>query len=401
MPTRRILPLCVVSRTNTGQWKAKYFPEDYATHAENITFTITTTTTTTTTTASTTATDADADADAYPAISSTGGGRGDNTSANSSSDGIHSVPIGGGGGGDGGGGGGGGGDGDGGSGHGGRVLGTPGAWRSHFAGTAPNADPGVHANASLGMFFLVRDKDGTRGFRTEGTHTTAGGGAGAGAGVGTVSWTVEVGVNEMVTLSTATAGVPDAAPALPSAPPTGTDGCTFPTKLSNDFDGTALAAAPAYFQDMHGAFEVVADPSPPPAPGTLHRQEGAADVNARGPAGAGVHWRNQGRGRGAGSHVLRQMAVGQPLGFHCTDNPPLSIIGSKAVAVGGGASFRFKAPTSHGHGTHGGGRATILREVGRRVGGSSSTHLDPPSHPNGGQVAFARPPARTPHGAHA
>ena len=39
--------------------------------------------------------------------------------------------------------------------------------------------------------------------------------------------------------------------------------------------------------------------------------------------------------------VLRQMAVGQPIGFHSTDGPPLSVIGSQVSSTDGSVSVDF------------------------------------------------------------
>jgi hypothetical protein len=40
-----------------------------------------------------------------------------------------------------------------------------------------------------------------------------------------------------------------------------------------------------------------------------------------------------GGGGGRGGMVLRQMAVGQPIGFHSTDNPPLAVVSAQAAAA--------------------------------------------------------------------
>ena len=39
--------------------------------------------------------------------------------------------------------------------------------------------------------------------------------------------------------------------------------------------------------------------------------------------------------------VLRQMAVGQPIGFHGTDTPPLSVLGSQLTSTDGSVSVDF------------------------------------------------------------
>jgi hypothetical protein len=163
---------------------------------------------------------------------------------------------------------------------------TLGVWRSHFRGANADTDPGGYANASAGTSFLVREANitgGADGFK------------------------IAVGVNDIVTITTKVAGVPDVAPVLPPSPPL----CTFPTQLEDDFDSVPLGSAAKYFQDMHGAFEAVHSSSSG-RPGT----------------------------------VLRQMAVGQPIGFHGTDNPPLSVVGAKyagTAACSAGVDFLIEA----------------------------------------------------------
>lgn len=167
----------------------------------------------------------------------------------------------------------------------GRALLVPsiklGVWRSHFAGVSESQDPGAYANASTNTRFLVREAD----------ITTA----------GSSGFTVAVGVNEIVTISTKMDRVPSVAPALPRSPPP----CTFPRTYADDFDSVAPGQEAKYFQDMHGAFEAVnsSDPS-----------------------------------RGM---VMRQMAVGQPIGFHSTDGPPLSVLGSQVSSSDGSVSVDF------------------------------------------------------------
>ena len=39
--------------------------------------------------------------------------------------------------------------------------------------------------------------------------------------------------------------------------------------------------------------------------------------------------------------VMRQMAVGEPIGFHSTDGPPLSVVGGQAVSSDGSVSADF------------------------------------------------------------
>ena len=177
------------------------------------------------------------------------------------------------------------------------AVAAPGAWRSHFAGRAPEVDPGADADASTGTFFLVRDRS-SAGVAVD-AHMP-----------GETRWNVTVGVNEIVTLSTETRGIPDVAPTLPRSPPRSSPSCEFPSVLREDFEGIAPAQAPKYFQDMHGAFEAVADDS---------------------------------KASREGKMVLRQMSVGQPIGFHEDDPPPLSIVGTKAAVSGGCVSVSFRA----------------------------------------------------------
>eukprot|EP01043_Picozoa_sp_COSAG02_P009614 COSAG02_NODE_328_length_24547_cov_4.124141_32_plen_317_part_00 len=156
-----------------------------------------------------------------------------------------------------------------------------GVWRSHFRGERESQDPGAYANSSTNTRFLVREAD----------VTTA----------GTSGFTIMVGVNEIVTISTQMDRVPSVAPALPRSPPT----CTFPRTHADDFDTVAPGQEAKYFQDMHGAFEAV----------------NSSDLS-----------------RGM---VMRQMAVGQPIGFHSRDGPPLSVLGSQVSSTDGSVSVDF------------------------------------------------------------
>ena len=179
-----------------------------------------------------------------------------------------------------------------------------GLWRSHFRAEGESIDPTAWADTATNTSYLVREPDLV-------AATTAGNGSGADAAA---VFTVTVGVNDIITLTTRTAGVPHIAPVLPHPPtPSATGGCTFPRQLVEDFDGVALGQTAKYFQDMHGAFEAVSASS-----------YNSDDVD---PAARGV--------------VLRQMSVGQPIGFHGTDSPPLSVVGSQAAVAansGGGVS---------------------------------------------------------------
>jgi hypothetical protein len=165
-----------------------------------------------------------------------------------------------------------------------------GVWRSHLQAKSAEVDPGAYANASANISFLVREPDLVPvTFPSSDTSD------------GTV-FRVTVDVDDIVTLSTRVAGVPDVAPLLPRSSATS---CVFPRKWAEDFDSVALGQSPRFFQDMHGAFEAVS----------------VGNISGL---------------RSAGK-VLRQMAVGQPIGFHGTDTPPLSVLGSQAVLpVSGG-----------------------------------------------------------------
>ena len=159
-------------------------------------------------------------------------------------------------------------------------AGKLGVWRSHFKGVSESVDPGAYANASSNTSFLVREGD---------------------AALADSGFTVAVGRNEIVTVSTQVEGVPRVAPTLPASPPA----CPFPRTLADDFDAVAAGQEARYFQDMHGSFEAVK----------------SSDAS-----------------RGM---VMRQMAVGQPIGFHGTDGPPLSVVGSQAVSTDGSVSADF------------------------------------------------------------
>lgn len=96
----------------------------------------------------------------------------------------------------------------------GRALGV---WRSHFQAVSESQDPGAFANASTNTSFLVREAD------------VAVGSGGAGG------FTVAVGINDIVTVSTQVDGVPSEAPILPKSPPL----CNFPRAHADDFDAVA------------------------------------------------------------------------------------------------------------------------------------------------------------------
>ena len=154
-----------------------------------------------------------------------------------------------------------------------------GAWRSRFEAVSANADPGVWANVITNTSFLVRDPS-----------VNISGGADA------VTVTIEVGRNEMVTLSTEVEGIPDSAPVL-SRPPAAAAGCKMPRELTDDFDALDPGTEAKFFQALHGAFEAVHGGSP-------------------------------------GSRMaLRQMSVGQPVGFHGTDSPPIAVVGAMITAT--------------------------------------------------------------------
>ena len=153
-----------------------------------------------------------------------------------------------------------------------------GVWRSQFRATCESCDPGAFANASANTSYLVRENDAVARARSDGL----------------VAVSVVVSRDQLVTLSTAVAGVPSRAPVLPSTPPPDSPACTFPNELSDNFDALTPGSEAKYFQAMHGAFEAV--------PAT------------------------------SGGVVLRQMSVGQPIGFHGTDDPPLTNVGHSASA---------------------------------------------------------------------
>ena len=153
-------------------------------------------------------------------------------------------------------------------------AGKLGVWRSHFRGVSESVDPGAYANASSNTSFLVREGDAAM----------------AGSG-----FTVAVGRNEIVTVSTQVQGVPSIAPTLPTSPPA----CPFPRTLADDFDAVRPGQEAKYFQDMHGSFEAVK----------------SSDAS-----------------RGM---VMRQMAVGQPIGAchttHCCLHAVLSRVRSPNI----------------------------------------------------------------------
>ena len=111
-------------------------------------------------------------------------------------------------------------------------AGKLGVWRSHFRGVSESVDPGAYANASSNTSFLVREGD---------------------AALASSGFTVAVGRNEIVTVSTQVQGVPSIAPTLPTSPPA----CPFPRTLADDFDAAAPGQEAKFFQDMHGSFEAV------------------------------------------------------------------------------------------------------------------------------------------------
>ena len=160
-----------------------------------------------------------------------------------------------------------------------------GVWRSHFRATSAADDPTAYSNVSTNTSFLVRGADIT--------PTRAGG------------FTVSVGVNEIVTVTTRVEGVPSVAPTLPASPPS----CVFTRTLEDDFDNVVPGQEARYFQDMHGSFEAVKSV-----------QQG----------------QEQDRGM-----VMRQMAVGVPIGFHRTDGPPLSVVGGQAMSDDGSVVVDF------------------------------------------------------------
>ena len=177
----------------------------------------------------------------------------------------------------------------------GSNSGSMGVWRSHFAATCPSCDPGAYANATTNTSFLVREGDAVAFPCTEsGLAVSSAAAAAAGA---LVSINVTVKRNEMVTLSTAINGVPSVAPSLPRQVQISSPSCASPQNLTDTFDDVILGSEAKYFQDMHGAFEAV-----------------------------------QGSGSRSGGVVLRQMSVGQPVGFHGTDNPPLSVVAGQLKA---------------------------------------------------------------------
>ena len=196
------------------------------------------------------------------------------------------------------------------------ASGTPlGVWRSHFRAVTANQDPGAWADPATNTSYLVRDTD----FAS--AHTDAGAN-----GRGTVTFAVKVERDEMVTLTTAVKGVPPIAPVLPH-PPASAANCTWPRDLVEDFDGLAAGTEARYFQGMHGAFEAVEfDQAFVNHQTTHHRHHSPPFGQAAGP------WRGM---------VLRQMSVGQPTGFHGTDNPPLTVVGAQAQSSLINASVDF------------------------------------------------------------
>jgi hypothetical protein len=170
-----------------------------------------------------------------------------------------------------------------------------GVWRSHFQARSETEDPGGYANSNTS--YLVRDPS---------DLTIGSPGA---------KFSISVGVNEIVTITTQTTGVPSVAPVLPASP----GACTFPRSYQDDFDRVVEGQEAKYFQDMHGAFEAV-----------------KAKEASRG-------------------MVMRQMAVGEPIGFHGTDGPPLSVLGAQAISNDSHVSVEFLIETS----TEGGGPLLI------------------------------------------
>ena len=159
---------------------------------------------------------------------------------------------------------------------------------------------------------------------------------------------MSVGVNEIVTVTTQTQGVPSVAPVLPKSP----GSCTFPRSHKDDFDGVVVGQEAKYFQDMHGAFEAV-------------------KANE---AGRGM--------------VMRQMAVGEPLGFHGTDGPPLSVLGAQAVSNDSHVSVEFLIEKAGGTNAAVLGSHITNAQCGHcgvyfSVGGAGSWHVGPSVVPAG------------------
>ena len=92
-----------------------------------------------------------------------------------------------------------------------------GVWRSHFRAVSESQDPGAFANASTNTSFLVREAD-----------VAVGSGSAGG-------FTVAVGINDIVTVSTQMDGVPSVAPTLPKSPPSS----SFPRTYADNFDAVA------------------------------------------------------------------------------------------------------------------------------------------------------------------
>ena len=183
---------------------------------------------------------------------------------------------------------------------------TLGVWRSHFKAPSAMVDPGAIANATTNTSFLVRESD---------LQVDVQG-----------HFAVSVGPDDIVTVSTRVEGVPSIAPVIPV--PAQTEECQFPRQLSDDFDGLSAGQEAKYFQGLHGAFEAVSAPK-------------EMEVKATTPKGKDG---DQDRGM-----VLRQMAVGLPVGFHSTDKPPLTVVGaqlSAATQASAGVDFFIEPPTS-------------------------------------------------------
>ena len=172
--------------TNQEQWKSKYFPMGYTTEEEVLSFTL----------------------HGLPV-----GGQGRRSSSSSAAAGEQeggASPS-----------------------SGGLRLGV---WRSLFCAVSESIDPTGWANVSTNTSFLVREPD-LIGRRLDLTAAGAGAGTAAVADAEAVVFTVRIGINDIVTLSTRVDGVPASAPVLPRPPATATDdGCTFPRQLEDDFD---------------------------------------------------------------------------------------------------------------------------------------------------------------------
>jgi hypothetical protein len=140
-------------------------------------------------------------------------------------------------------------------------------------------------------------------------------------GSSSATFTVKVGRNEIVTITTNIGNAPNLAPVLSVPKPA--PQCKFPAQLADDFDLVKLGAEAKYFQDLYGAFEAVEAPDAVKAPEAVETSEAAvamASAITKASATRGI--------------VMRQMTVDEPIGFHGSNPYPLTVVGSKRDLVG-------------------------------------------------------------------